>query len=124
MQPLNYLLYSGLEGNYQISMTADRTTTAGLTSPVQNTWLITPSGSSPISIPGLDDTGKNILFCAVLMIFGALFGVVHSTKGAVAVSFLAAALRYFELITIPWILIIVAATIAIIAALARGGGNN
>ena len=110
--------------NYQISMTADRTTTAGLTSPVQNTWLITPSGSSPISIPGLDDTGKNILFCAVLMIFGALFGVVHSTKGAVAVSFLAAALRYFELITIPWILIIVAATIAIIAALARGGGNN
>ena len=81
-------------------------------------------GSSPISIPGLDDTGKNILFCAVLMIFGALFGVVHSTKGAVAVSFLAAALRYFELITIPWILIIVAATIAIIAALARGGGNN
>ena len=110
--------------NYQISMTADRTTTAGLTSPVQNTWLITPSGSNPISIPGLDDTGKNILFCAVLMIFGALFGVVHSTKGAVAVSFLAAALRYFELITIPWILIIVAATIAIIAALARGGGNN
>lgn len=110
--------------NYQITMTADRTTTAGLTSPVQNTWLITPSGSNPISIPGLDDTGKNILFCAVLMIFGALFGVVHSTKGAVAVSFLAAALRYFELITIPWILIIVAATIAIIAALARGGGNN
>ena len=110
--------------NYQISMTADRTTTAGLTSPVQNTWLITPSGSSPISIPGLAGTGKNILFCAVLMIFGALFGVVHSTKGAVAVSFLAAALRYFELITIPWILIIVAATIAIIAALARGGGNN
>ncbi len=55
------------------------------------------------------------------MIFGGLFGVMHSTKGALAVTALAAWMRYMELITIPWILISIAAVIAIIASLQRGG---
>ena len=40
----------------------------------------------PINLFGLDDTGRTIIFCAVLMIFGGLFGVLHSTKGALAVT--------------------------------------
>lgn len=102
--------------NYQVTVTADRGDTS-----VKNTWTITPSGSSPINLFGLDDTGKNLIFCTVLMIFGGLFGVMHSTKGALAVSALAAWMRYMELITIPWILISIAAVIAIIASLQRGG---
>ena len=102
--------------NYQVTVTADRGDTS-----VKNTWTITPSGSSPINLFGLDDTGKNLIFCTVLMIFGGLFGVMHSTKGALAVTALAAWMRYMELITIPWILISIAAVIAIIASLQRGG---
>ena len=110
--------------NYVVSLSADRATSTGLHTPVKNTWTITPRGSGPINIPGLDDTGKNILFCGVLMVFGALFGVVHSTKGAVATALFAAALRYFELITIPWVVITIAAVIAILATLARGSGGE
>ncbi len=102
--------------NYQVTVTADRGDTS-----VKNSWTITPSGSSPINLYGLDDTGKNIIFGAVLMIFGGLFGVLHSTKGALAVSALAAWMRYMELITVPWILISVAAVIAILASLQKGG---
>lgn len=102
--------------NYQVTVTADRGDTS-----VKNSWTITPSGSSPINLFGLDDTGKNLIFCTVLMIFGGLFGVMHSTKGALAVSALAAWMRYMELITIPWILISIAAVIAIMASLQRGG---
>jgi hypothetical protein len=102
--------------NYQVTVTADRGDTS-----VKNSWTLTPSGSSPINLFGLDDTGKNIIFCAVLMIFGGLFGVLHSTKGALAVTALAAWMRYMELITVPWILISIAAVVAILASLQRGG---
>lgn len=84
--------------------------------------MITPSGSSPLALP-LDNTGKNILFTGVLMMFSALFGVMHSTKGAIALTALAAMMRYLELVTIPWIVIIIAMAIAILAALAKGGGK-
>lgn len=109
--------------NYQISMTADRTTTSGTQTGVSNTWMITPSGSNPIALP-LDDTGKNILFTGVLMVFAALFGVMYSTKGAIAITALAAMMRYLELITIPWIVIVVAMVISILAALAKGSGGR
>ena len=109
--------------NYQISMTADRTTTSGTQTGVSNTWMITPSGSNPIALP-LDDTGKNILFTGVLMVFAALFGVMYSTKGAIAITALAAMMRYLELITIPWIVIVVAMAISILAALAKGSGGR
>lgn len=108
--------------NYQVSMSADRTNTAGTETQVPNTWMITPSGSSPLALP-LDNTGKNILFTGVLMMFSALFGVMHSTKGAIALTALAAMMRYLELVTIPWIVIIIAMAIAILAALAKGGGK-
>lgn len=84
--------------------------------------MITPSGSSPLALP-LDNTGKNILFTGVLMMFAALFGVMHSTKGAIALTALAAMMRHLELVTIPWIVIIIAMAIAILAALAKGGGK-
>ncbi|MDE2519344.1 MAG: hypothetical protein O0W93_08065, partial [Methanocorpusculum sp.] len=109
--------------NYQISMSADRTNTAGSDTQISNTWLITPSGSSPIGLP-LDDTGKNILFMGVLMLVAGLFGVLHSTKGAIAVAALAAFMRYMEIITIPWIVIIIALALAFLAALARASGGN
>ena len=111
--------------NYQISMTADRTITktSGTQTGVSNTWMITPSGSNPIALP-LDDTGKNILFTGVLMVFAALFGVMYSTKGAIAITALAAMMRYLELITIPWIVIVVAMVISILAALAKGSGGR
>ena len=111
--------------NYQVSMTADRTITktSGTQTGVSNTWMITPSGSNPIALP-LDDTGKNILFTGVLMVFAALFGVMYSTKGAIAITALAAMMRYLELITIPWIVIVVAMAISILAALAKGSGGR
>ena len=109
--------------NYQVSMTADRTTTSGTQTGVSNTWMITPSGSSPITLP-LDDTGKNILFLGVLMVCAGIFGVVHSTKGAIAIATLAAFMRYLEIITVPWIVIIIALAIAFLAALSRAGGGN
>ena len=109
--------------NYQVSMSADRTNAAGTETQVSNTWMITPSGSSPLALP-LDDTGKNILFTGVLMMFAALFGVMHSTKGAIAITALAAMMRYLELVTIPWVVIIIAMAIAILAALAKGGGGK
>ena len=105
--------------SYQISMIADRQGTN-----VENTWIITPDGKNPINIPGLDETGKTILFGAVLMIFGGLFGVMHSTKGALLTVLLAGVFAYLGLLNIPTTVIMVAATLAVAALLAKGSGGS
>ena len=79
-------------------------------------------GGYPVDLYGLDDNGKNIIFGFLLLIIAGLFGVLHSRSGAVLVAFAACIMRYLELITIPWIVILIAAVIAIIAAIA--GGNR
>lgn len=58
------------------------------------------------------------------MVCAGIFGVVHSTKGAIAIATLAAFMRYLEIITVPWIVIIIALAIAFLAALSRAGGGN
>lgn len=105
--------------SYQISMIADRQGTN-----VENTWIITPDGKNPINIPGLDETGRTILFGAVLMIFGGLFGVMHSTKGALLTVLLAGVFAYLGLLNIPTTVIMVAATLAVAALLAKGSGGS
>lgn len=104
--------------SYQISMIADRQGTN-----VENTWMITPDGKNPIDIPGLDESGKTIIFGCVLLIFGGLFGVMHSTKGAILTVAAAGVMTYLGLLNIPWAIIIVAGTLAILAALGRGGAS-
>lgn len=101
--------------SYQITMIADRQGTN-----VENVWILTPDGKNPIDIPGLDDTGKTIIFGAVLMIFGGLFGVMHSAKGALLTVALAGIMTYLGLLAIPWPVIMIAGTIAVIAILAGG----
>lgn len=103
--------------NYYVKLNADR----GQTS-VTKSWSITPAGGYPVDLYGLDDNGKNIIFGFLLLIIAGLFGVLHSRSGAVLVAFAACIMRYLELITIPWIVILIAAVIAIIAAIA--GGNR
>lgn len=105
--------------SYQISMIADRQGTN-----VENVWIITPDGKSPINIPGLDETGRTIIFGAVLMIFGGLFGVMHSTKGALLTVALAGVMTYLGLLNIPWVIIMVAGTIAVAAILGKGSGGS
>lgn len=91
---------------------------------VQNTWNVNPQGTASINLYGLDETGRNIIFCFILMILGGLFGVMHSTKGAVIVSFVAVWMRYVEFITVPWICVIIAAVISIIASIGWGGQDK
>lgn len=104
---------------YQISMDAERGSIN-----VENVWMITPAGSQPINIPGLDDTGKNIIFGCVLMVIAGLFGVMFSTKGAIFVVLAAGVMTFLGLLTIPWEIIIVAGLLAFLAALAKGGGGQ
>lgn len=104
---------------YQISMIADRSG-----SNVENVWMITPAGSQPIDIGGLDDTGKNIIFGCVLMVLAGLFGVMYSTKGALFIVLAAGVMVFLGLLTIPWEVIIVAGLLAVLALLAKGGGGS
>lgn len=104
---------------YQITMDASRGSIN-----VENVWMITPAGSQPINIPGLDDTGKNIIFGCVLMIISGLFGVMFSTKGAIFVAVTAGVMTFLGLLSIPWELIMFAGLLAILAALAKGAGGS
>lgn len=104
---------------YQITMDASRGSIN-----VENVWMITPAGSQPINIPGLDDTGKNIIFGCVLMIISGLFGVMFSTKGAIFVVVTAGIMTFLGLLTIPWELIMFAGLLAVLAALAKGAGGS
>lgn len=104
---------------YQITMDAERGSIN-----VENVWMITPAGSQPINIPGLDDTGKNIIFGCVLMVIAGLFGVMFSTKGAIFVVLAAGVMTFLGLLSIPWEIIIVAGLLAFLAALAKGGGGQ
>ena len=105
--------------NYYVQLSADR---GGAT--VTNTWSITPAGGQPIDLYGLDEDGRNIIFGFLLLLLAGLFGVMHSRSGAIIVALGACVMRYLELITIPWILITIAAVLAIVAAIAHGGQNR
>ena len=78
----------------------------------------------PVDLYGLDEDGRNIIFGFLLLLLAGLFGVMHSRSGAILVAFAACIMRYLELITIPWILIIIAVVLAIVAAIAHGGQNQ
>lgn len=104
---------------YQITMDAERGSVN-----VENVWMITPAGSQPIDIGGLDDTGKNIIFGCVLMVLAGLFGVMYSTKGALFIVLAAGVMVFLGLLTIPWEVIIVAGLLAVLALLAKGGGGS
>lgn len=101
--------------NYYITVAADRGDYD-----ITKSWSITPAGGSPVDLFGLDDNGKNIIFGFLLLIIAGLFGAMHSARGAVLTAFAACVLRYLELITIPWVVILVAAVLAVIAAIAGG----
>lgn len=105
--------------NYYVQLSADRGAAT-----VTNTWSITPAGGQPVDLYGLDEDGRNIIFGFLLLLLAGLFGVMHSRSGAIIVAFAACIMRYLELITIPWILIIIAAVLAIVAAIAHGGLNR
>lgn len=102
--------------NYYIKLTADRGNID-----VTQSWSITPAGGKPVDLFGMDETGKNIIFGFLLIILAGLFGVMHSKSGAILLAFTACVLRYLELVTIPWVIILVAAVLAIVAAIAGGG---
>lgn len=106
--------------NYFVSVSADRGTTA-----VKNTWSITPSGQGQIiNLFGMDDTGKNILFGFFIILLAGLFGYMHQHIGTIIVAFAAAILRYLGLITVPWIMILIAVVVAIVAAIAHRGDGK
>lgn len=105
--------------NYYVQLSADRGAAT-----VANTWSITPAGGQPVDLYGLDEDGRNIIFGFLLLLLAGLFGVMHSRSGAILVAFGACIMRYLELITIPWILIIIAVVLAIVAAIAHGGLNR
>lgn len=105
--------------NYYVQLSADRGAAT-----VANTWSITPAGGQPVDLYGLDEDGRNIIFGFLLLLLAGLFGVMHSRSGAILVAFAACIMRYLELITIPWILIIIAVVLAIVAAIAHGGQNQ
>lgn len=103
--------------NYFVSVEANRGDTT-----VKNTWSITPSGQGQIvNLFGMDDTGKNILFGFFLILLAGLFGYLHQHIGTIIIAFAAAVLRYLGLITVPWIMIIIAVVVSIIAAIAHRG---
>ena len=105
--------------NYYVQLSADRGAAT-----VANTWSITPAGGQPVDLYGLDEDGRNIIFGFLLLLLAGLFGVMHSRSGAIIVALGACVMRYLELITIPWILITIAAVLAIVAAIAYGGQNR
>ena len=105
--------------NYYVQLSADRGAAT-----VANTWSITPAGGKPVDLYGLDEDGRNIIFGFLLLLLAGLFGVMHSRSGAILVSFAACIMRYLELITIPWALILIAVVLAIVAAIAHGGQNQ
>ena len=105
--------------NYYVQLSADRGAAT-----VANTWSITPAGGQPVDLYGLDEDGRNIIFGFLLLLLAGLFGVMHSRSGAILVSFAACIMRYLELITIPWALILIAVVLAIVAAIAHGGQNQ
>lgn len=105
--------------NYYVQLSADRGAAT-----VANTWSITPAGGQPVNLYGLDEDGRNIIFGFLLLLLAGLFGVMHSRSGAIIVALGACVMRYLELITIPWILITIAAVLAIVAAIAHGGQNR
>ena len=116
----SYAIEAGdVYNNYYVQLSADR---GGAT--VTNTWSITPAGGQPIDLYGLDEDGRNIIFGFLLLLLAGLFGVMHSRSGAIIVALGACVMRYLELITIPWILITIAAVLAIVAAIAHGGQNR
>ena len=105
--------------NYYVQLSADRGAAT-----VANTWSITPAGGQPVDLYGLDEDGRNIIFGFLLLLLAGLFGVMHSRSGAILVAFAACIMRYLELITIPWALILIAVVLAIVAAIAHGGQNQ
>lgn len=89
---------------------------------VKNTWSITPSGQGQfVNLFGMDDTGKNILFGFFLILLAGLFGYMHQHIGTIIIAFAAAVLRYLGLITVPWIVILIAVVVSIVAAIAHRG---
>lgn len=116
--PAFYFVPTGKENdNYFVTVNADRGNTT-----VKNTWSITPSGEGQtVNLFGMDETGRNILFGFFLILLAGLFGYLHQHIGTIIIALAAAILRYLGLITVPWIMILIAVVVAIVAAIAHRG---
>ena len=67
-----------------------------------------------------DDMFKNILGVLFLMVVGGLFSWMNSNKGIVLIGFLAFMLRYFNVITLDYSVIMLAVFIGVVTSLIRG----
>lgn len=91
-------------------------------STVRDSRYVQSSNTWKINLSGVDSIIRNAIFTVMIMVIAGLFSYTNNVRGAIIVVFIGAAFTLFGLVDVPWWIIAMAGTLAILGAFGKGSG--